>query len=147
MAQKRLGKAIIETGKSTSKAFDYFFTSLCDDKLNPAIGMVFGYIVRHPEVRFQDIVAEFSLAKATVSDYLAVLLERGYIKYEKSVEDAREKVIILTEAGMRRSSLFLSVVEQFDNRIETALTEEERDTLFRLLDKIKAVTEDINNGK
>ena len=147
MNKDPLGKQIVETGKSTRKAFEAYMASFCDDTLKPIAARVFGYLAHHPESSSQDIQREFSLSKATVSECLSLLIERGYISYEKSEKDGREKTIKLTEEGLACANLYQEKVSGFEARLTETFTEEELDTLTALLDKVRARTEEIGHGE
>ena len=147
MKQEHLGKLIIEAGHATRKSFESYFEAKTDDPLKPVAGRVFGYLAKHPDCSSQDIQNEFSLSKATVSECLSSLLERGYISYTKSKEDAREKKITLTEAGLARSQWYDSMVNEFEEIISRDFTPEEIEELRCLLEKIKQKTEDMDYGR
>ena len=147
MEETALSKLLIETGRNTRKAFESYYEQVCEDPLKPVAGRVFGYLARHPHSSSQDIQAEFSLSKATVSECLSLLIERGYIEYTKSKEDAREKYIELTEAGRARSKRYQKIVNEFERKFNQSFNEEELDALCRLLNKVKQITEDMDYGK
>lgn len=147
MAQTYYSRIIIDAGRSTSKAFESYYEYVCSDPLKPNAGRIFGYLSKHPNATSQDIQNDFGLAKATVSECLSLLLERGYISYTKSEEDAREKKITLTEVGLARAKWYSEKVATFESRLIKNFSKEELDELKRLLEKVKKETEDMDYGK
>ena len=143
MENDTVGKLILETGKTTRKAFDSYYLERCKDPLKPIAGRVFGYLAGHRNCSAQDIQNAFTLSKATVSECLSLLIERGYISYTKSEEDAREKVITVTEAGIARARSYANMVEAFEERLVEGFSEKELSALKTLLEKIKKRTEEL----
>ena len=147
MEKEPLGKQIIETGRATRKAFENYFAVFCDDLLKPIAGRVFGYLAHHSESSSQDIQHVFGLSKATVSECLSLLIERGYISYEKSEKDGREKTIRLTKQGLARSQRYHEMVSRFEALLTEPFTEEEQEVLSKLLEKVRVRTEEISHGE
>ena len=147
MKKDPIGKQVLDAGKSTRKAFEAFYLSVCDEPLKPVAGRVFGYLAHHPEASSQDIQREFSLSKATVSECLSLLIARDYISYEKSEKDGREKTIKLTEEGYALANRHQQIVAQFDECLNQGFTEEELNTLSDLLKKVRKRTEEIAHGE
>lgn len=145
MKDQMLGKEVVETGKVVAKAFGQFFLEHCEDPLKPIEGRIFGYLSRNPNVTAQDIAKHFSLSKSSVSESMSTLLGRGYITYEKSKEDGREKTIALTDVGRGRSNSYLKIVTMFEEKLENGFTKEEKERLLSLLEKVKK--EVFANGK
>ena len=137
MKERMLGKEVVETGKIVAKAFGQFFFEHCEDPLKPVEGRIFGYLSNNPNVTAQDITKHFSLSKSSVSESLSTLLARGYITYEKSKEDGREKTIALTDVGRERSDAYLKIVMMFEDELESGFSKEEKDKLLSLLEKVK----------
>lgn len=140
-------RELVQTGKKVHRCFDDYFNRVCDDPLKPSTGRILGYLSCHNEASSQELQDHFKLAKATVSEGLSFLEERGYITYEKSLDDAREKVIRLTEDGQVCAQAFQKICDDFDELVLRGLTMDEIRTLSKLLGKINEEVEGMNDGE
>ena len=140
-------RELVQTGKKVHRRFDEYFNRVCDDPLKPSAGRILGYLSCHNEASSQELQEHFKLAKATVSEGLSSLEERGYITYEKSPNDAREKIIRLTDAGKARAEAFQKICDDFDELVLKGLTIEEIQVLSKLLGKIDKEVEGMKDGE
>jgi DNA-binding MarR family transcriptional regulator len=88
-------------------------------------------------VSARDVVEWMGMSRQTISNILRALEAKGVITRARDTEDARLMTIRLTEEG--RASVERSITEQFelDSAVFSALTEEERDQLASLLDRVR----------
>lgn len=77
--------------------------------------------------------------KATLSRAATELLKRGLIVSEANPEDRRATVLRLTETGREVLSRAEPGMQRRQASLMSAITEEERETLFRILDKLEHV--------
>ena len=75
--------------------------------------------------------------KATLSRAATELVKRGLIVSEASPTDRRASVLRLTEAGREVLSKVEPGMQRRQADLMSAITEEERETLFRILDKLE----------
>lgn len=88
------------------------------------------------------IEEEFDLRRSTVSSMLTHLEQKGYVQRESVSYDARLKKITITPAGCHILETMCAVVDNFEKRIEAALTPNEISMLFDILDKLWDITDD-----
>lgn len=89
------------------------------------------------EVVASDFMKRFGISKATVSQTLAGLTKKGFIKQRVSKTDRRVKHIGLTKKGLDVKLRFDESFKDINVAIEANLDEKEKEELYRLLDKIK----------
>lgn len=75
--------------------------------------------------------------KSTLTDLIRKLVELGYITRGKSEKDSRVVEITLTEKGWEFKSLFEEISNNLLKKTYKDFTEEEKEILIFLLDKIR----------
>ncbi len=78
-------------------------------KLTPLMADLIGYISSHPKESstVSRLSEEFSVTKATLSDAVSTLEERGLLVKEEDTEDSRIKYLVLTEEGQKMAEEML----------------------------------------
>lgn len=77
--------------------------------------------VRSPSTVVAEIVAATGLTKQAVGKAVKSLVKRGYMVQEASIEDARVKLLVLTEKGARLAKTGRSIVERMEQRFAREL--------------------------
>ena len=110
------------------------------EKLTGMQGRVIGYLCRNiKEQIFQkDIENEFSIRRSTATNMLQTMEKHGLIKRHSVSYDARLKQLIPTEKAITRHNVFEQEIEKVENKVLDGITEQERKTLFAILNKIKS---------
>lgn len=75
--------------------------------------------------------------KSTLTDLIRKLVELDYITREKSEKDSRAVEINLTEKGWKFKPLFEEISNNLLEKTYKNFSEEEKETLMRLLNKIR----------
>lgn len=75
--------------------------------------------------------------KSTLTDLIKKLVELGYITREKSEKDSRVVEITLTKKGWQFKPLFEEISENLLEKTYKDFTEEEKETIMLLLNKIR----------
>ena len=96
----------------------------------------FLYIREGEPVRQVDIEHYYSMTNPAVTGILKNMEAKGWITREQNPEDSRSKLIRLTPMAMSRKEELYSYGDQIENALIHDLTEEEQDTLVRLLSKL-----------
>ena len=73
------------------------------------------------------------LPKQTVNNVISAFYKSGYIELLELPENRRIKTIHLTEKGMEYADTLIPHIHQADQRAMQTLTEEQQDTLLRLI--------------
>ncbi len=92
---------------------------------------------KHPEgVRVKDIRSRMLERSSNTTRIIDRLVDKGLLVREKTIQDGRERAILLTADGQ---SLLLEIDAHWiiNNPHESVLTPEEADTLSHLLDKMR----------
>lgn len=101
-------------------------------------GAILGALFRfNGKLKMKDIANLINKDKSTVTHYVDKLSKAGYVIREKSLEDARETFIVITQKAWDIQDKFNTISQ---NLIVTAyhdFSEEEQAQLIQLLDKMK----------
>lgn len=84
-----------------------------------------------------DIQNEFSLSNPTVTGILKRLEKKDYIRRIRCEDDARYKIVELTDLGMEICNTMKERAFQMDHRLVENFTDEEKEMLFYLLRKMR----------
>lgn len=100
---------------------------------------VIGYLYRNQqkEIFQKDIEAEFSIARSTATGILQLMEKKGYLYRESVPKDARLKKLVLTEKGIRTHEQHIKSVRDIDSMMREGISEEEMETFFRLIRKMR----------
>lgn len=92
------------------------------------------YILRHSEtgVSVTDLHQISGYSKATISNLVKRLREKGYIRVEACETDDRRRLLFGTEKGRRIQALLISSIRKVENSLYRGLSAEELSTLDHL---------------
>jgi len=93
-------------------------------------------IAHNPNASQNDIAKMMDVSAATIAVSLKKLKKEGYIKKEMDEEDNRLNKIALTEKGNRVVEQSRQIFETTDQKVFDGFTEEEKNTLSVLLQKL-----------
>jgi len=127
--------------------------SVLSNRVSGNIAKVYGdrYGLVIPEWRVMTVLALYpgssasevsdrtAMDKVAVSRAVARLLERNFIKREMHGDDRRRSVLALSESGFEAYEIIAPMVIDCERRLLAPLTEDERSTLDRLIDKLADV--------
>ncbi len=111
--------------------------------LDEVVGMqgpMLGYIHENSQKRdvFQrDIEKEFNIRRSTATVVLQNLEQKGFLVREPVDYDARLKKIVLTQKAIEHNNMIRERITAFNKALEKGITDSEKETFFRILDKIK----------
>ena len=105
----------------------------------PMHGWIVEYLYAHRDapVFQRDIERDFSITRSTVTNILQLMERKGYIERQSVPQDARLKMLVLTEKGRGFHEKTMLSLHQADEFVAGLLTEEENAELLRLLNKLK----------
>ena len=115
----------------------------CDDgvDITGMQGWMIGYIYHHQEngdVFQRDIEKEFRIRRSTATGLLQLLEKKEYIQRIAVLYDARLKKIVLTEKAKKAHEQIMKNIDKTDEIIEKGITDEERETFLKVIEKIKS---------
>lgn len=100
--------------------------------------IIIGYLIKHEGPVYQkDLENHFFVRRSTVSKVLRLMEEKGMIARLPVHDDARLKQIVLTEYGRRIYLAASSHAKELEQKLYCNFTEEELETLLRLLKKLE----------
>jgi len=82
------------------------------------------------------IADEYGFDRAVVTRALSALVKKALLTNERDKNNQRSKVATLTTLGEEYAGIEFSVLEKYGSHLDSALDKEEKDTLFKLLEKL-----------
>ncbi len=109
------------------------------DKVTIMHGWIIGYLYDHrnSDVFQKDIESNFSIARSTVTNILKLMEKKGYINRRSVDSDARLKKLELTAKGIEIHTKIEKAICENENRFNSVLTSQERETFIYLVQKLK----------
>lgn len=110
------------------------------DSATGANGWVIGFIGDNEgkDVFQRDLEEKFSIRRSTASSILKLMEKKGLISREPVEYDARLKRLKLTAKANEIHSMILDNIAAIEKKITCGLTEEELNSFFETVDKIKS---------
>lgn len=98
-----------------------------------------GYLDAHRDrdVYQKDLEATFHIRRSTASGILQIMVRDGLLVREPVEGDARLKRLVLTPIAQEQLSQMQQDLLRVENKATAALTKQELETLFTLLDKVR----------
>jgi|GEM_PF-2005787 len=132
-----MGMGILATIVGTHRCFvTYKRKNLEDVGLHPALHAFVNYICHHPGCRQEDVIRVLCVDKTTAAHHLNKLEEQGYIERRQNPEDLRRRVIYPTQKAQDAHPRIHEVYGEFQEQILEGLTEEEKEQLQGLMQKV-----------
>lgn len=139
MNEVEIGKEIRKTNHDIKVFIDRSIsgqTSKCQ-ALTGIEGMLVDYIYQHENIYASDLMKNFNLQKATVSQGVARLVEKGILKETVDPLDKRKKILSLTEKGIQGHLEFFRIYRTLIPVIENGLSEEEKALFVDICHRIR----------
>ena len=101
--------------------------------------MFLGYLEVHEDqpVFQKDLESAFHIRRSTASGILQIMVRDGLLVREPVEGDARLKRLVLTPIAQEQLSQMQQDLLRVENKATAALTKQELETLFTLLDKVR----------
>ena len=121
--------------------------------VTPVQSHIVGYLYHNRERALyqRDVEAEFSIGRATASKLLTAMERNGLIRRSAVAGDARLKRLELTDKALAHMEQIRLGLGQLESCVTRGMTEEDKDTLLRLLGMIEHNVEtawaSLQNGK
>ena len=139
LTNRQLGFELKAANNMIRRKMEVIFAQQDSHELNGMQGPLLGYLYhksRNGDVYQKDVEREFRIRRSTATVMLQSLEQKGYLVRVASTEDARLKRILLTEKAIRHHDLIEEQIRNFNRELEAGLTEEEKETFLRILDKM-----------
>lgn len=95
------------------------------------------YENRYRDIFQKDFEGKFSIRRSTASNILKLMEKNGYIKRVSVESDARLKKIVLTDKAVSVHKKICEDIAEREKRLRTGIDEEELNTFFRVMEKLK----------
>lgn len=92
---------------------------------------------KNEDVYQKDLEEFFSVRRSTMSNIILRMEQKGFLIREPVSCDRRLKKLILTEKGQNLHAMMESIVFQTEEKLTSGFSEEEKETLSRLLEKLR----------
>ena len=139
LSNRQLGFELKAANNMIRRKMEVIFAQQDGYELNGMQGPLLGYLYhksRNGDVYQKDVEREFRIRRSTATVMLQSLEQKGYLVRVASTDDARLKRILLTEKAIRHHDLIEEQIRIFNRELEAGLTEEEKETFLRILDKM-----------
>jgi len=116
-----------------------FMNEKYGDQLTGMHGWVLKYFVdnQHKEIFQRDFESHFTIRRSTASKILQLMEKNNLITRQSVPYDARLKRIILTPKAIEYHEAIILKYVELESELKKGLSQEEMDTFFDVLDKIK----------
>ena len=106
------------------------------EDLGPLEAHILFHLMKHEEASSAELRQANGSSKASVSDALNHLVERGYIEYVNSDLDRREKRIVLTPKGLDHQRRVGEIIKKAEETLFQNISSEEEKALRKALSQI-----------
>jgi DNA-binding MarR family transcriptional regulator len=119
------------------------------DEVTGNNAFIIGYLADHKDIDvFQkDLEDIFSVRRSTMSNIIARMEDKGFLVRTPVGHDARLKKLVLTEKGEAIHTLMETNVTAVEQTLIAGFSDEEKETLFHLLQKLRTNLENDNGSK
>ena len=110
------------------------------DNMTGMHGWIIGYLYnksQQGDVFQRDLERQFSIRRSTATKILQLMEKNGLIIRHAVDFDARLKKLVLTDKAIAIHQLVQKEIDKTEDRLTKGFTQQEKDTLLGLLEKIK----------
>ena len=116
--------------------------SACAKSANEATGnnmFIIRYLAqrKNEDVFQRDLEEFFSVRRSTMSNIVLRMEQKGFLIREPVLHDRRLKKLVLTEKGENVHKMMESVIFQTEEKLTLGLSSQEKETLYRILEKLR----------
>ncbi len=104
--------------------------------LAPSHGEILGALLMKGKLQMKDLVTVLEKDKSTITALVNKLVKLGYVKKSSDPDDKRVSYISLTQKGKSFRPDFMEISKKLRKQAYRNITDDEKDTLFKLLNKI-----------
>ncbi|WP_444658415.1 MarR family winged helix-turn-helix transcriptional regulator [Caproiciproducens sp. R2] len=109
-------------------------------------GWIIGYLADNADKNIyqKDLEDHFTITRSTASKVLSLMEQKGLIQRQAVAQDARLKKIVLTEKAWKIKGLMREDAERMERTLTSGFTEEEVETLYSYLQRMRTNISDMN---
>lgn len=116
-------------------------SALAHENLTPLQYAVLAYLYVHPDIDQNSLAARLGVDRASTSQLVDQLEERGWVERRVNHEDRRARLLRLSRSGTALRERLHPIGRAAEKDILSTLTASERDTLIALLTRVVAANE------
>jgi DNA-binding MarR family transcriptional regulator len=139
-AQETVGYQVKTAWQSIAKMYNRLTV---ENGFSQAIGYVL-INVKKGGIPVTKIAPQMGIEPTSLSRLLNTMEDKGLIYREKDTVDRRVVNLFLTEKGLELQKISKKIVIDYNNYIFSHLDENEKETFFKVIEKINALTNDIS---
>lgn len=126
------------------RSVDRYASHEADRPTTAMQGWVIGYLYenRDKDIFQKDVQQRFSVQRSTATGILKLMEKNGLIVRSSVESDARLKKITLTPKAVEMHEQIINGIKSVEEKVNTALTPEERQTFISLCQKIRSNLEE-----
>lgn len=109
--------------------------------------MYISLIGNYPDLTHTELIKHESISKSTFSNQVNVLEKKGFVKLKNDSEDKRRKYLTLTESGENIFKIYVKIREFFYDNYLSELSENEKETLFNIGEKMAGKMRELSRKK
>lgn len=142
--QKFVSFSLQATSHQIKRLMAVKMSEISNDNSNMMQSRIVGYIHKNKEsdIFQKDIEELLKIRRSTATGMLNTLEKKGLIRRKPVSYDARLKKLEITPEGILFSNKAVECIYDVENQVRSGLTDEELETFFNLLSKIKKNIED-----
>jgi len=146
--EQSIGVELRRLSNLTCRYFEQQTNKKQVDAITGTNGWIIGYIARQEkegrQVCQRDLEARFGITRSTASKVVSLMAQKGLLDQQSVPEDRRLKQLVLTERARQVALLMEEDHQQFEQTLRRGFSEEELETLFFLLEKLKSNLRQMN---
>lgn len=139
MEKIRIGKELHSLNNLIHRYFDSSTHKREVERITGNNGWIIGYLSENADrdIYQKDIEDHFTIARSTASKVLSLMEQKGLIQRQSVTHDARLKKIVLTQKAIEVQGLMKADIDRMDNLLISGFSEEDLQTLYGYIQKMK----------
>ena len=105
--------------------------------LAPSHGDILFLLLKSEKLTMKELAERINKDKSTITALVNKLMKQGYVEKERDIEDNRIVFVTLTEKGKQLKPMFDAISEDLISRVYKNISQNEREELIKILEKIK----------
>ena len=136
--QKAIGHSIRMMQQDFNRCFIREGASVGVDEATQVHGWILAYLYFHKDQKVyqKTIESAFGVNRSTVTGVVKLMEKKGYIRRESVPGDARLKKLVLTDVGLETHYKVSDILEYLEERLSNAITNDELDTFYSIIEKL-----------
>lgn len=134
-ADEPLGFVVASVGNAAALAFE---AALAEADVHPRHFAVMRGLRDGREQSQQQLATSLGIPASRLVGLLQVLIDRGFIQRREAPQDARAKLVRLTDTGRTELQRLIELAGESERRLTAGLTAQDQAELRRLLDAVYA---------